>query len=178
MDFPTVYWSDWDAEASFLPGEQLPEESRGLLWAVLAFVFYGDKIVLADIEGRGWTIPSGKIEPGEAIDAAVVREVFEETGAALSADRRRLIGCYRLVTQSGEERGRVRYCPVLITEALGFENLPPGSESQGILLCAIEDVADLYFFWDSLMASVFAYAESQKNTLFPPGLAVSQLLQS
>ena len=40
------------------------------------FVFYGDKVALADIEGRGLCIPSGKIEPGETLDAAAERETW------------------------------------------------------------------------------------------------------
>ena len=71
----------------------LPPESAGHLWAVLLFVFYGDKVALADIEGRGLTIPSGRIEPGETLDEAAVREAWEETGANLDSARRRLIGC-------------------------------------------------------------------------------------
>src|SRR5579875_2774870 len=82
-DFPTVYWAGWDVDATFEPSEELPPASDGRLWAVLGFVFYGDKIVLADIEGRGWCIPSGRIEAGETIDEAIERECFEETGARL-----------------------------------------------------------------------------------------------
>ncbi|MCR8897781.1 NUDIX hydrolase [Gordonia sp. GONU] len=49
--------------------------------------------VLTDDEGRvllikrrnppqagKWTVPGGKVEPGESIEAAVVREMLEETG--------------------------------------------------------------------------------------------------
>ncbi|MBV9850832.1 MAG: NUDIX domain-containing protein, partial [Armatimonadetes bacterium] len=151
--FPTAYWEAWDADATFLPGDQLPLESRGGLYAVLVFVFYGDKVALADILGRGLCIPSGRLEPGETLDAAAEREVWEEVGGHLVPDRRALIGCYRLVTHGGPEAGRVRWCPVFVAEALGFEPLPAGSESNGRFLAAIEDVADLYFTWDPLMAA-------------------------
>ena len=171
--FPTVYWPFADADATFLPGPQLPPESEGKLYAVLVFLFYGDKIALADIAGRGMCIPSGRIEPGETIDATAVRECFEETGALLIDDRRTLIGCYRM---AGRATGNaVRWCPVFVAEAQGFGPLPPGSESHGVFLAAVEDVADLYFFWDELMAVVFGYAEQECLRLFPPGTPLAAL---
>ncbi len=178
LEFPTVYWHAWDVDATFAPGEELPVESEGLLWAVLAFVFYGDKVVLADIAGRGWCIPSGRIEPGETIDGTLERESYEETGARLHPRQRRLIGCYRLGFRGGERAGQTRYCPVFIAEALGFEPLPPGTESRGIFLASVEDVADVYYVWDALMDAVFAYAEAQKERHFTPGTPLSDLFSA
>ena len=173
--FPSVYWPTWDADVTFLPGTELPEASEGRLWAVLTFVFYGDKVVLGDIPGRGMCIPSGRIEPGETIDAAAVREAFEETGAILSPDGRRLIGCFRLVPRQGTPECQPRYCPVFVAEALGFQAIPSDSESQGMFLAAIEDVSDIYFFWDALIAAVFEYADEQRQRLFPVGIPISSL---
>jgi len=173
--FPTVYWTEWDSDATFDAGETLPPESLEKLWAVLLFVFYGDKLALADIEGRGLTIPSGRIEPGETLDEAAVREAWEETGANLDPARRRLIGCYRLTPRSGDHTGQTRYCPVFVAEAFGFAPIPDGSESRGLVLAAWEDVADLYFTWDPLMAAVFDYARARQEALFPAGVAVSWL---
>ncbi len=70
---------------------------------------------------------------------------------------------------------QTRYCPVFVAEAWGFEPIPPGSESRGLVLAAVEDVAEVYFMWDALMAAVFAYAEERKNALFPAGLPLSAL---
>lgn len=173
--FPPAYWHFWDVDAVFVPSEQLPEDSRGRLWAVLVFVFYGDKVALADIRGRGLCIPSGRIEAGETLDGAAERECWEETGARLHPEHRRLIGCYRLVPRSGEWAGTERFCPVFIAEALGFEPIPDASESQGLFLAALEDIADLYFFWDPLLAAVFTYAEERRQALFPAGTPLSIL---
>lgn len=174
--FPTVSWPTLGSDATFFPGEHLPPQSEGRLWAVLTFVYYGDKVALADIKGRGLCIPSGKIEPGETLDAAAAREAWEETGATLNPNRRRLIGCYQLTPPRGGG-GQVRYCPVFVAEAWGFEPIPVGSESRGLVLAAWEDVADLYFTWDPLMAAVFDYAEERRNALFPVGVPIAMSLK-
>ena len=71
--FPTVHWAAWDADATFLPGDVLPPEgSEGRLYASLVFVFYGNRIALADIAGRGLTIPSGRIGEKEDMAGAAV----------------------------------------------------------------------------------------------------------
>ena len=176
-DFPPVYWAAWDADATFAAGEQLPPESQGRLWAVLGFIYYGDKIALADITGRGLCIPSGRIEPGETVDEALVREAWEETGVRLDPERRRLIGCYRLIPRTGSQAGRVRFCPVFVAEAWGFEPVPTDSESRGLILAATEDVSEIYFTWDELMAAVFAYADERRTALFPAGVPVFALKQ-
>ena len=52
-----------------------------------AIVIAGDSILLVtrtNPPARGlWTIPGGRIEPGERMAEAVVREVLEETGLAV-----------------------------------------------------------------------------------------------
>jgi len=172
--FSTVHWPALQSDATFEPGEELPPQSEGKLWAVLTFVFYGDKVALADITGRGLCIPSGKIELEETLDEAAVREVWEETGGQLDPQRRRLIGCYRL-TPRGLPAVPERFCPVFVAEAWGFAAIPEGSESRGMVLASVEDVAEVYFMWDALMAEVFRYAEDRRNALFPAGLPVSAL---
>ena len=83
-DFPTVYWPQWKCRASFYASASLPDVPPSALFAVLGFVFHGDMVVLANIKGRGYCIPSGKIEEGEQPVAAMIREAYEETGAILN----------------------------------------------------------------------------------------------
>lgn len=59
---------------------------------VLIVPFWQGKLVFTRHKVRGIELPGGKMEPGETPLAAAVREVFEETGASLSAIH--LIGQY------------------------------------------------------------------------------------
>ena len=169
--FPTVYWAPWDVDATFIACDALPPGSEGRLFAVLVHCFFGDNIVLADIEGRGPTVPSGRIEPGETVDEAAVREVYEETGARLHPSRRRMIGV--TVTRSRKEPGAERYSPVFIAEVTTFDPIPVGSESRGFLLIAPEQVADTYYSWDPLLEAEFEYALEQKDKHFLAGVSVA-----
>ncbi|HEX8410190.1 MAG TPA: NAD(+) diphosphatase [Thermoanaerobaculia bacterium] len=51
--------------------------------AVMMMVTFGDKLLLAQHKGRGhafWSTLAGFVEPGESLEDAVRRELFEETG--------------------------------------------------------------------------------------------------
>jgi ADP-ribose pyrophosphatase YjhB (NUDIX family) len=56
--------------------------------AVGAILLDGDRVLLVERgtpPGAGlWSVPGGKVEPGERLAAAVVREVAEETGLAVT----------------------------------------------------------------------------------------------
>ena len=39
-----------------------------------------DEILLLESPGRGWEYPGGMVEPGEALQDALIREIKEETG--------------------------------------------------------------------------------------------------
>jgi 8-oxo-dGTP diphosphatase len=61
--------------------------------AVSALIFDQGKVLLAhrrDIDW--WNLPGGGMEPGETVDEAIVREVYEETGLQVKIER--LVGVY------------------------------------------------------------------------------------
>lgn len=75
--------------------EQLTAEAErdGVQQLVVGAVVQHDSKVLLlqrpedDFMGGIFELPSGKVEPGEALDTALVREVAEETGLSASAIR-------------------------------------------------------------------------------------------
>ena len=68
-----------------------------LVTSVRAIAFRGDEVFVFDSEGTTHAIPGGHREPGEAPDAALVREIHEEIGCAIAGTPRRL-GIFHLRT--------------------------------------------------------------------------------
>jgi 8-oxo-dGTP diphosphatase len=174
--FPTVYWPTWDVDATFQACDMLPPDSQGKLFAVLVHCFFGDNMVLADIRGRGPTAPSGRIEPGESVGDAMEREVYEETGARLHPERRRLIGV--TIARLRKPPHKVRYSPVFIADVTTFDPIPEGSESDGFILVAPEELADTYYSWDPLLEAVFEYVMERRGVLFPAGVSLAGFVGS
>jgi 8-oxo-dGTP diphosphatase len=86
----------------------------------------------ANEPGRGlWSIPGGRVEPGETDIQAVVREMAEETG---------------LTVAPGDLVGRVRRGPYVIAdyrcEVTGGE-LRAGDDASDARWCSADDLAEL-----------------------------------
>jgi 8-oxo-dGTP diphosphatase len=165
--FPTVLWKR--ETATFVPASASDDSLPAP--AALVFPFYGDRVVLADITTRGWCIPSGHIEVDETAEEAVRREAFEEAGATLGTVV--YIG-YFLLTNA--RTGYQRCAPTFIGAVQGLSPLPDGSESRGMQLVNMEDIAGMYFAWDELLAAVFVYAQERKNETLRPGTSLASLM--
>ena len=163
--FPVVYWPQWKCRASFFAADALPDFPKDSLYAVLGFVFHQDQVVLAHIRGRGYCIPSGKIEPGEEPLDALIRETYEETGARLEPHRAHVIGWYGLEPNAAATPWPQRICPVYMAEVDSYSDIPDGSESDGVRLATLEEVPVIYFFWDELIAAVFKHSELVRRDL-------------
>jgi 8-oxo-dGTP diphosphatase len=62
----------------------------------------GDRLLMLQKPKRGWwSAPGGKVEVGESLAEAVVREVREETGLVISDHRLR--GIFTILRQDGEQ---------------------------------------------------------------------------
>ena len=169
--FPTVRWKN--ERATFVPAQSEDEEPAGVPRpAALVFPFYGDRVVLADIETRGWCIPSGHLEAGETAEDAVRRESIEEAGAVLG---RVLYVGYFILTDIGS--GAVRHAPTFIAEVSAIGAIPDGTESRGAYLAPVEDIAAMYFAWDDLLAGVFAHAYAQKRDRLRVGTAIGDWMR-
>lgn len=167
MSFPTVSWRH--ERATFIP-----RPSQGApAHAALVFPFYGDKLVLAEIPGRGWCIPSGRLEPGETPEQAAEREAFEEAGVTVG----RLV-CLGHFVLTDSENGAIRHAPTFIADVQGLSDLPEGSESTGRLLANLEDISGLYYAWDELLAAVFEEAAEARESLLSPGLTLAEFTRT
>ncbi len=165
--FPTVRWGE--RLATFRPRRRW----QGIqpMQAVLLFAFFGDRVVLCDIEGRGWSVPSGHIQQGETPEQAIRREAQEEAGILLN--RVQPLGVYTLEEPDGSRW----YAPVFIGEVAHFITIPDSSESHGILLIPPEDVQEVYHLWDPLIAEVFRYALAQYRERFRPGVPLREVYE-
>jgi 8-oxo-dGTP diphosphatase len=121
--------------------------------AALVFAFHGRRIVLADIAGRGWCVPSGRLEVGERAEEAARREAWEEAGVTLGA----LVPLGEMISLEGDG-AEVALASAFLATVERFDALPAESESLGVRLAAHDELAACYFQWDELIAALFEYA--------------------
>jgi 8-oxo-dGTP diphosphatase len=135
----------------FCPGVDAPEAAT----FVIGFIYEQDRFLVADIRGRGWCVPSGRVEPGEPAVDAMRRELWEETGA--TAGDLTEIGHYEI----GERADRA-YTVAFVGALLEQGALPAGSESRATALMSIDELRTHYFEWSPLFEDVFVYALSRR----------------
>jgi 8-oxo-dGTP diphosphatase len=120
-------------------------------FAVLVFAWQGDKVVICDIEDRGWCIPSGRVEAGEDSLQAAHREAQEEGGVEL--ERVQHIGCYQI-----SERREVRWADCYAARVSNVGEISMKEESLGMKLATIAELPAIYHLWNPLTEAVFHYS--------------------
>jgi 8-oxo-dGTP diphosphatase len=131
-----------------------PAPFRAPLRAFAALVFPwkdADHVVLADIDGRGWCIPSGRVEPDETSAEAARREALEEAGAVLGTID--YLGCYHIT-----ERREVRWADVYVSDVLDLVEIGIPEESHGMRLATMEELPTIYHLWNELTERVFLHS--------------------
>jgi len=120
-------------------------------FAGLVFPWDGEKVLIADIDGRGWCIPSGRVEPNETSMEAVKREALEEAGAILRDVQ--YIGCYHI-----SERSEVRWADCFAARVDTLVEIGMQEESHGRKLVTIDELPEIYHLWNPLTKRVFEHS--------------------
>ena len=88
--------------------------------------------------GSSWSIPGGRVEPGESLTRAAIREVYEETGVPIRID-----GVLRVEHSAAESTVRMR---VLFT-GTPLDDTPPKTtadeESLGAAWLTLDEIRKL-----------------------------------
>lgn len=130
-----------------------PAPFRAPLRAFVSLVFpwQGCKVLVCDIEGRGWCIPSGRVEPSETSLEAAIREAKEEGGAELCDCQ--YIGCYQIF-----ERHEVRWGDCFVARVTSLGEIGMKEESFGAKLVDLDELPEIYHLWNPLTELVFHHS--------------------
>ncbi len=122
-------------------------------FAGLVFPWQDGRVLVCDIVGRGWCIPSGRVEPTEDSSEAVRREALEEGGAVLGDVQ--YIGCYQIT-----ERNEIRWADCFAATVKELVEIQVVEESTGRQFMAIEELPDHYHLWNDLTERVFRHSRA------------------
>ncbi|MBL8069123.1 MAG: NUDIX hydrolase [Armatimonadetes bacterium] len=148
-EFPTAVLSE--GRLDFFP---VPFQPPAPTFAVVVFAWQEESVLLAEIPGRGWCVPSGRVEIGERPDQTAIRETFEETGAVIAPPS--LIGYNRWESVGSA----LRWVAVFAARVESLGSIPKGSESAGRSLCPLAGLPKTYYLWNPLTEAVFRYSLS------------------
>jgi hypothetical protein len=160
--FRRIVRPDWNQEFWFIPAGAYSGSPPSAPPAVLVFAYSGSDIVLANIAGRGLTIPSGRVDAGETAAQAAVRETYEETGGHIRAGSLTLIGYHAFVPLSGELKGQTILCPTYMADIESFDPIPAGSESNSVITVDPDKIESCYFMWDDLIKDLFEFVATER----------------
>lgn len=107
--------------------------------------------MVCEIVGRGWCIPSGRVEATEDSLVAVQREALEEAGAVL--DDIQYIGCYQIT-----ERNEVRWADCYTARVADLVEIQIAEESTDRKFMTLDELPEHYHLWNDLTEQVFRHA--------------------
>ncbi|MBZ0256223.1 NUDIX domain-containing protein, partial [bacterium] len=159
-EFPPTSWGI-GATITFEATEHQPPPD--LTCVAGGFVFYEEKLILANIPGRGWEIIGGRIDIGETPEETFRREAQRQIGVTF--DKLKMLGVIR-IEHTGPEPPNCPY-PYPIGYGIQYiaiaDHLDPfhgGEESLGRSLISADGLKEHYFDWNEHNEAVFKYAFS------------------
>ncbi len=141
---------------------------------VAAVVFEGARVLLVQ-RGREpalgkWSLPGGLVELGETLDAAVCREVLEETGLDV-----RVVGLVAVLDRIiHDEEGRIRYHYVLMDFLCHSIGGTPAAGSD-VTACGFVSLDELASFpltegTEKVIRRAFSAKNSPRPLIYDPAL--------
>lgn len=121
----------------------------------LVIPFVRNHVALVYVNGRGWCIPSGKVQEGESPEDAAHRELREE--ASLHAEELTLLGHF--VLNGVREKHVANLYMARVTEPEEFQDT---DECLGRLLVHPIEIKQYYYIWNPLISKVFKYANAKR----------------
>ena len=104
---------------------------------VLIISKFNGKWLLTDHPERGLEFPGGKVDAGESLNEAAVREVYEETGAC--ADQLEWLAEYKVNADQP-------FCKTVFTATVSRMEQPPLLETKGAVLVERLELDSRYSF--------------------------------
>jgi 8-oxo-dGTP diphosphatase len=115
------------------------------------FAWRGDEVLICDIMGRGWCVPSGRVEPNESSMEASLREAREEAGAIVKDVQ--YIGSFQIT-----EKRDVRWADCFTAHVEDLAEIQAITESRGRKFVTVDLLPTTYHEWNELTSRVFAHS--------------------
>lgn len=106
----------------------------------ICVIYDGDRILVENKIGHGICFPGGHVEPGESMEAAVIREMQEETGLTIASPRLR--GIKDWISADGSRFLVALYCTTDFTGTL------KSSEEGRVFWVTRAEFAEMDVIWN------------------------------
>ena len=155
----TAIWPTGPVSLSWHPGESCDLPITGSH----GFCFFDGRVLVCEINGRGWCIPGGHLIEGEAPAQCLERELREEACAEV---RRALLVGFLVADHSinAHYSGRYPTKSALAVFAVALGELRPyiaTSEAQSRQLVELDELPRVHHQWDSVLDE--AYREARRK---------------
>ncbi|RDI45631.1 NUDIX hydrolase [Falsibacillus pallidus] len=154
-----VNWGKAIVKLTWISGFELPP--RDLITSVHGFCFHEGKVLLVNLNHRGWDFPGGHIEGSETPEECFLREAFEEGYVSGRLD---LLGCIEVNHQENPLWSKSSPYPMVgyqVFYRMNIDQIYPFEgtyESDGRIFINEEEVKDYYPEWHLLYEKILQQA--------------------